>query len=165
LFTQTEFRATLRTGQTTNGTRAESSARKRERQTVKTNIEQIARRANELSGSMSHGQACYAACRELGVEEDEVASTASIVSAEITNAEIQAMMRAAPTPEQFAAARVEEKEIQKLSMRLGILLSAQNRQNVRRRLRKHGLASEYGRALQARADALAKATGTFNSPK
>jgi hypothetical protein len=55
---------------------------------MKATIEQIADRANQLSGSMSHGQACHAACREMGVEESEVPSTASIVSAELTNREI-----------------------------------------------------------------------------
>lgn len=37
---------------------------------------------------MSHGQACYSACRELGVEESEVPTVASIVSTELTNREI-----------------------------------------------------------------------------
>jgi len=125
-------------------------------QTVKTTtttIEQIVSRAKQLAFSMSHGHACFAACRELGVEESEVASIASIISTEITNAELVAMRSGAPSPEQAAAAMVEEEEIQKLSMRLG--LGAQSRQNVRRRLRKHGLSSAYGRALQARAAALA----------
>lgn len=51
-------------------------------------IEQIADRANQLSGSMSHGQACFAACREMGVEESEVPATAGIVSAGLINREI-----------------------------------------------------------------------------
>lgn len=55
---------------------------------MKATIEQIADRANQLSGSMSHGQACHAACREMGVEESEVPATASIVSAVLTNREI-----------------------------------------------------------------------------
>lgn len=37
---------------------------------------------------MSHGNACYAACREMGVEECEVPSVASIVSTELTNREM-----------------------------------------------------------------------------
>lgn len=55
---------------------------------MKATIEQIADRANPLSGSMSHAQACYAACREMGVEESEVPSVASIVSTTLTNREI-----------------------------------------------------------------------------
>ena len=38
----------------------------------KTTIDQIADRANQLTGSMSHGQACFAACREMGIEESEL---------------------------------------------------------------------------------------------
>ena len=44
------------------------------------NTENIARRALQLTGSMSHGQACFAACREAGIDESEVAAIASIVS-------------------------------------------------------------------------------------
>lgn len=54
------------------------------KQNMKATIEQITDRANQLSGSMSHGQACYAACREMGVEESEVPTVASIVSTELT---------------------------------------------------------------------------------
>lgn len=51
-------------------------------------IENVVARANQLSGLMSHGQACYAACREMGVEEAEVPAVASIVSTELTNREM-----------------------------------------------------------------------------
>ena len=115
-------------------------------------IEQIVSRAKELAGSMSHGEACFAACREMGVEESELAAIAGIVSSEITNAELAAMRACAPSPEQAAAAKVEEEEIQKLSMRLD--LGAQSRQGVRRRLRDQGLTSDYAKTLYARAAAL-----------
>ena len=51
-------------------------------------VEQIADRANQLTGSMSHGQACFAPCREMGHEEYEVAAVASIVSTTLTNREL-----------------------------------------------------------------------------
>ena len=121
-------------------------------ETTTTPIEQIVSRAKQLAFSMSHGHACFAACRELGVEESEVASIASIISTEITNAELSAMRACAPSPEQHAAALNKEDEIQKLSMRLD--LGAQSRQNVRRRLRAHGLTSDYAKTLYARAAAL-----------
>ena len=115
-------------------------------------IKQIVNRAKELAGSMSHGEACFAACREMGVEESQVAAVASIVSSEITNGELAAMRACAPSPEQHAAALGQEDEIQKLSMRLD--LGAQSRQGVRRRLRSQGLTSDYAKALYARAAAL-----------
>jgi hypothetical protein len=121
-------------------------------ETNTTPIEQIVRRAKELAGSMSHGFACFAACREMGVEESEVAAVAGIVSAEITNAELAAMRACAPSPEQHVAALNKEDEIQKLSMRLD--LGAQSRQGVRRRLRDQGLTSDYAKTLYARAAAL-----------
>ena len=120
-------------------------------------LEQIANRARQFAVSMSHGDACFAACREMGIEASEVSVVASIVSSEITNGELAAMRACAPTPEQHRTALATEDEIQKLSMSLG--LGAQSRQGVRRRLRQQGLTSEYARALQARAAALAKATG------
>ena len=55
---------------------------------MKATIEQIADRANQLSGLMSHGEACWAACREMGVEECEVPVTANIVSTVLTNREL-----------------------------------------------------------------------------
>ena len=122
-----------------------------------TPIAEIVKRANELAGSMSHGQACFLACQEMGIEASEVAAIASVVSADITNAELAATRACAPTPEQHRTALATEDEIQKLSMSLG--LGAQSRQNVRRRLRQQGLTSEYASVLQARAAALAKATG------
>jgi len=60
----------------------------KKKQNMKATIEQIADRANQLSGSMSHGQACHAACIEMGVEKSEVPATASIVSTVLTNREI-----------------------------------------------------------------------------
>ena len=51
-------------------------------------MERIADRANELTGSVSHGHACYMACREAGIPEAEVPSTASIVSAMLINREL-----------------------------------------------------------------------------
>lgn len=69
-----------------NHRRASNPTKKK--QNMKATIEQIADRANQLSGSMSHGQACYAACREMGVEESEVVLTSSIVSTVLTNREI-----------------------------------------------------------------------------
>jgi hypothetical protein len=48
-------------------------------------IESIAARASQLETSMSHGKACFLACREAGVEEMEVASTASVISSVVTN--------------------------------------------------------------------------------
>jgi hypothetical protein len=70
-------------------------------------IEQIANRANELSGSMSHGQACYAACQEFEIVESELASTASIVSTVLTNREISRDR----TPETAAEKTAREKRI------------------------------------------------------
>lgn len=55
---------------------------------MKTPIEQIANRANQLSGSMSHGQACHTACLEFGYEGSESATLAIIVSTVLTNLEI-----------------------------------------------------------------------------
>lgn len=55
---------------------------------MKITIEQIADRANQFSASMSHGHACFAACREMGVPESEVSVTAAIVSTALTNREI-----------------------------------------------------------------------------
>lgn len=55
---------------------------------MKTEIEIIADRAAELAATLSHGQACFLACREAGIPEAEVPSTASIVSAMLTNREI-----------------------------------------------------------------------------
>lgn len=52
------------------------------------NISKITDRAIQLSVSMSHGQACYAACREMGIKESEIPALASIVSTELTNREI-----------------------------------------------------------------------------
>ena len=118
-----------------------------------TPIAEIVKRANELSGSMSHGQACFLACQEMGIEASEVAAVASVVSTDITNAELAGMRACAPTPEQHRTALASEAEIQKLSMSLG--LGAKSRQGVRRRLRQQGLTSEYARALQARAAGLA----------
>jgi hypothetical protein len=69
-----------------NHRRASNPTKKK--QNMKATIEQIAERANQLSGSMSHGNACYAACREMGVEESEVPAVASIVSTELTNREM-----------------------------------------------------------------------------
>ena len=69
-------------------------------------IEHIANRANQLSGSMSHGQACFAACIEMGVEKSEVPATASIVSAILTNREIN-FKGQSETAEQKAAQQQE----------------------------------------------------------
>lgn len=60
----------------------------KKKQNMKATIEQIADRANQLSGSMSHSQACHFACIEMGVEKSEVPATASIVSTVLTNREI-----------------------------------------------------------------------------
>lgn len=62
-------------------------------------IEQIVDRANQLSGLMSHGNACFAACREMGVEKSEVPVTASIVSTVLTHRE---MNPRSTTPEEKA---------------------------------------------------------------
>lgn len=51
-------------------------------------LDQIVARADQLALVMSHGHACYAACRELGVPEEDVPATASIVSAELLNREL-----------------------------------------------------------------------------
>jgi hypothetical protein len=55
---------------------------------MKATIDQIANRANELSGSMSHGNACFAACKEFEVEPSELSSTAAIVSTVLTNRDL-----------------------------------------------------------------------------
>ncbi len=60
---------------------------------MKTNIEQIADRANQLSGAMSHGQACQSACREMGIADSDLKATASIVSTELTNRSISVPRR------------------------------------------------------------------------
>lgn len=52
-------------------------------------IESIVKRSVELEGSMSRGNAVYAACREVGVAESEIAGVASVVSAELTNSEMR----------------------------------------------------------------------------
>ena len=70
---------------------------------MKATIEQIADRANQLSGSMSRGNACYAACLEMGVEESEVPVTASIVSTELTNREMNPRATTAVEKEKTAA--------------------------------------------------------------
>ena len=119
-------------------------------------LEQIANRARQLAVSMSHGDACFAACREMGIEASEVSVVASIVSSEITNGELAAMRACAPTPEQHRTALATEDEIQRLSMLLD--LGAQSRQGVRRRLRSHGLFSDYARSIYARVAALKEET-------
>ncbi len=52
---------------------------------------------------MGHGYACYAACREMGVEESEVPMTASIVSTELTNREMNPRVPTAVEKEKAAA--------------------------------------------------------------
>lgn len=52
---------------------------------------------------MSHGHACYAACREMEVEEAEMAVTAGIVSTELTNREMHPRVPTAAEKEKAAA--------------------------------------------------------------
>lgn len=119
-------------------------------------IEQISNRAEQLTASMSHGQACFAACRELAVSEDEVASTASIVSAVLTNRE----MNIPVSPEMVLNWKKAESDrkaqmdfVSKWACAVGKTGSKgkQSRQGHLRKLAKHGLKSEYAFKMAAQA--------------
>ena len=64
-------------------------------------LKNIALRAAQLEGLLTHGHACYAACREAGIQEHDIECAASIVSTMLTNGVTGENPR--PTAEDWAA--------------------------------------------------------------
>lgn len=119
-------------------------------------IEQIADRANLLTASVDHGHACYIACREAGVPDNEIAMTASVVSTVLIRRELN-------TPMSTDAAAIMKREEAEKNARLEFVKIwaaklgkvgrkwKQSRQAHVRKLAKHGLNSEYARKMAAEA--------------
>lgn len=67
-------------------------------------LKNIALRAAQLEGLLTHGQACFAACREAGIQEQDIPVAASVVSTMLTNGlPVPGEENPRPTAEDWAA--------------------------------------------------------------